>query len=65
MAKYKIKQDFDKCIGCGTCVSMCSANWEIKDDGKAYPIKEDVDDIGCNQLAGDSCPVQCITVEEI
>ncbi len=65
MSKYKIKQDVEKCIGCGTCVSMCATNWEMKDDGKAYPIKKEVEEIGCNQGATDSCPVQCITIEEI
>lgn len=64
MAKYKIKQDVEKCISCGTCVSMCADNWEMRDDGKAYPIKENVEDVGCNQDAADSCPVQCIEIVE-
>jgi ferredoxin len=65
MSKYQIKQDVEKCIGCGTCVSMCVDNWEMKDDGKAHPIKKELEDIGCNQDAADSCPVQCIIIEEI
>ena len=65
MAKYIIKQDLDKCIGCGTCVSMCADNWEMKDDSKAYPIKEELKDVGCNQDAADACPVQCIEVMKI
>lgn len=65
MAKYKIEQDINKCIGCGTCIGLCPSNWEMKDDSKAYPIKTEVDEISCNQQAADSCPVQCIKIEEI
>ncbi len=64
MAKYKIKQDMEKCIGCGTCVSLCPSNWEMKDNGKAYPKKTEVEELGCNKQAADSCPVQCISIEE-
>jgi ferredoxin len=63
MSKYKIIQDAEKCIGCGTCVSMCPDNWEMKENGKAYPKKEEIDEIGCNQQAADSCPVQCISIK--
>ena len=60
----KVKQDHDKCIGCGACVSMCPDNWEDKGDGKYGPIKTTVHDVGCNQEAADGCPVQCIHVED-
>lgn len=62
MAKYKIEQDRDNCIGCGACVGACPENWELKDDGKASPKKTEVDDVGCNQKAADVCPVQIIKV---
>ena len=62
MAKYKIEQDRDNCIGCGACVSACPDNWELKDDGKAAPKKTELDDLGCNQKAADVCPVQIIKV---
>ena len=62
---YKITQDRDACIGCGACVSVCPDNWEMKDDGKASPIKTEVEDVGCNQDAADICPVQCIKVEKV
>lgn len=65
MVKYKIVQDVDKCISCGTCVSICSENWEMRDDNKAHPIKEEVDELGCNQTAADACPVQCISIKEL
>lgn len=64
MAKYKIKQDADICIGCGTCVSLCPENWEIGDDSKAHPKKTEIDDLGCNQEAEENCPVQCIKITE-
>ncbi len=62
---YKIVQDRDACIGCGACVSVCPENWEMKDDGKASPIKTEVEELGCNKDAADVCPVQCIKIEEV
>jgi len=64
MAKYKITQDQDLCIGCKTCVSVCPSNWAMDEEkGKAYPKKSE-DDADCNKEAAEMCPVQCITVEE-
>lgn len=62
--KYKIIQEREKCIGCGTCVALCPDNWEMKSDNKASLKKTEVEDIGCNQRAADSCPVQCIKIEK-
>jgi len=64
MARYKINQEIEKCIGCGACESTCD-NWKLGDDGKARPVKIELDDIGCNQAAADICPVQCIHIEEV
>ncbi len=30
-----LKVDQEKCIGCGTCVSMCPQCFKMNDDGKA------------------------------
>jgi ferredoxin len=60
----KIKQDHEKCIGCGNCVAICPGNWEMGDDGKAHPKKTEVDDVSCNKEAADGCPVSCISVAE-
>ena len=60
----KIEQDHEKCIGCGNCVAVCPANWEMGDDSKAHPKKTKVDDVGCNKEAAEGCPVQCIKVIE-
>ena len=62
MAKIRIEQDREKCIGCGACVNMCPENWEMKDDGKSAPKQTELGDMGCNQTAADACPVQCIKV---
>jgi len=59
---YQIKQEREKCIGCGSCVALCPDNWELKDDNKATPKKTELEDLGCNQQAADSCPVQCIKI---
>ncbi len=59
---YKIEQNLETCIGCGSCSAVCSANWEIKEDGKAHPIKTVVEELSCNKQAEEICPVQCIKV---
>ncbi len=67
----KIIHEKDKCIGCGACVSMCSKYWDMGDDGKSmlknaienqekYEIE--IESVGCNQEAADSCPVHCILI---
>lgn len=59
---YKVKVDKETCVGCGAC-TMCE-NFEMDNDGKARPIKSEVEELGCNKEAEDLCPVQAITVEE-
>ena len=70
----KVIQQRDKCIGCGTCVAVCSDFWQMADDGKSQlkgakdtgegKFELDVEDPGCNKEAASSCPVQVIIVEE-
>ncbi|MBU2561722.1 MAG: ferredoxin [Nanoarchaeota archaeon] len=62
MAKFRIEHDRDTCIGCGACANICPDNWAMEPDGKSKPKKTDIDSLGCNQSAADSCPVQCIRV---
>lgn len=62
MPKYKIKHEREKCIGCGTCAAICPDNWEMANDNKARPKKTELEEIGCNQEAANSCPVQCIKI---
>ena len=63
MAKFKIAQDRNVCIGCGACAAVCSENWVMKGD-KSHPKKTELDEIGCNQEAADVCPVQCIKIKK-
>lgn len=53
--------DRNVCIGCGTCVALCPAVFQLGDDGKSKVVNgkgAGEDEI---QQAIDSCPVQCIS----
>ncbi len=65
MQKYRVKVDKDKCIGCGSCPAVCPANFEMRDDGKAHVLKEEVAGLGCNQIAAEICPTDAIRVDPI
>lgn len=54
-----IKVDKEKCIGCGTCVALCEAVFELGDDGKAY-VKEQKNE-KCVDEAIESCPTEAIS----
>ena len=67
----KVIHEREICIGCGACVSMCSKYWDMGDDGKSIlknavnnqeKYELEVETIGCNQDAADSCPVHCIAI---
>ena len=63
----KIILEKEKCIGCGSCQAVCPKYWQLADDGKAeYLGSSELEDkdIGCNQEAVDTCPVQCIHIEK-
>jgi ferredoxin len=62
MSKYEIIVDQEECIGCGVCVQICN-NFKLT-DGKSYPINTEPEEIGCNQEAADSCPVDAIIVKK-
>ncbi len=67
MGKWKVTVDRDTCIGDGICASLCPDVFEMDDDGKSKVIKPEIgDDLkDCVQEAVDSCPVSCITMEQI
>ena len=47
-----------KCIGCGTCTSICDEVFEMGSDNKAQ-VKEQKD-IPCVKEAIEACPVDAI-----
>jgi ferredoxin len=68
----KVVHKKDDCIGCGACAAICPDFWEMSDDGKSKlknaKKEEDkeileVEEVGCNKEAADSCPVPCIFIE--
>ncbi len=70
----KIIHEKAKCIGCGSCVSLCLKYFEMTEVGKAHlkGSEEDsktkvetlgVSDPDCAREAVEVCPVQCIHIE--
>ena len=61
----KPQVDQEKCIGCGTCVSLCPTVFAIGDDGKSDVINAAGCETGeCDcQAAVDSCPSQAISLK--
>lgn len=60
----KIVIDKDKCIGCGSCVSIAEEYFKLGEDGKSGVIKEyDQKDSAIIQTAIDSCPADAISLE--
>jgi NAD-dependent dihydropyrimidine dehydrogenase PreA subunit len=58
MGDKKPQVDVKKCIGCGTCVSVCPQNvFEMK-AGKSH-VARPKDCVGCGACV-DNCPVQAI-----
>jgi len=69
----KIIHEHEKCIGCGSCISICPEHWEMGDDGKSHlkdskpegeNFVKDVEDAGCCKEAAEACPVTCIKIEK-
>ncbi len=79
MGKVIVLHERWKCIGCGACAAVNPDNWEMMEDGKSdlhggNVVKEEtadgelqkleLDEVGQNQEAADSCPVNCIHVKK-
>lgn len=75
MAKYKIVHEQSKCIGCSACAAVAPELFEM-DDGKSllkkgkkaknnvYECIIEQKDLSDAKQAEQSCPVECIHVEE-
>ncbi len=61
----KFKVDQELCIGCGACEGVCPEVFEMRDDDKAYVIKDPVPaELEDNALESEeSCPVEAICHE--
>lgn len=62
----KITLDKSKCIGCGTCWSLCDKFFEEGEENKSKlkggEEEMDTEELGCAQNAAEACPVQCIKI---
>jgi len=74
MAKFKIEHYREDCIGCGACTATCPDFWEMGGDYKSHlkgSKKQgkievlEIDKLGCNQDAADTCPVECIKIKKL
>lgn len=76
MAKYRILYKKNECIGAFACVAADPDTWkqvedkadligglEVKDEEEVY--YKDVDDLGNNMEAAQSCPVNCIHIIDL
>ncbi len=61
--KMKVKVNEDKCIGCGSCVSLTDSKiFDFNDDGKAQVVKNEVkeEDVEIVKTAMEYCPTEAI-----
>ncbi len=67
----KVILNKEKCIGCGSCESVCPKLFELKEgkshlkDAKVEGEKEilEIEDPGCAREAKDICPAEAIEIE--
>ncbi len=62
----RVTVDRDLCIGDGSCVEVCPEVFELRDDGLAYVILDDVPENLREKVeeAIEVCPVEAIKIEE-
>ncbi len=66
--KVLISVDYACCQGCGTCAAIAPDLFELRDDGKAWPVQDvvELDDEQMKLLeeAMRDCPLHCISYQE-
>lgn len=76
MAKFKIIQEIDACIGCGACSVIASGKWEMDDNGKSvllnaeekdgkYTKVFDESELEEYQEAAEACPVEALHIKNL
>lgn len=61
-----VKLDSEKCIGCGSCVSLTDQKiFDFDDEGKAHVVSENIadEDMDAVKSAIDYCPTSAIYFE--
>ena len=70
----KVIFEKNKCIGCGSCATVCPKFWGLDTQGKARLKKAkrnadtknqelEVEKVDCNKEAMNNCPAQCIHIK--
>lgn len=60
----KVTIDTEECIGCQTCVELCPDVFSFDNDTEKAVVRDEATGSeGCVEEAADSCPVNCIIVE--
>ena len=65
----RIKIDQERCIGCGSCVSICPDVFELDENNKVQLKRNkgkkelEVNKGSCASEAAEICPVRAITIE--
>jgi len=59
----KVKVDENACVGCGLCVNVCEAVFELDGNGIAKVKAHECSDCDLHDLAS-QCPVNAILIED-
>ncbi|HOO62845.1 MAG TPA: ferredoxin [Synergistaceae bacterium] len=53
----------EECIGCGVCVQICPAVFELDESAGKARVISDAPEEDCIKEAAESCPVGCISIK--
>jgi len=59
----KVTVDENACVGCGLCVNVCAAVFELAEDGIVKVKAHECADCDLHDVAS-QCPVNCIIIED-